>query len=45
MEYGNYQIGNESKIMSIAKEDESDCDSNSESLEAAKVWQRLAKNL
>ena len=42
VEYGSYQIWNESKIMSIAKEEESDCDSNNESLEATNVWQRMA---
>ena len=31
--------------MSIAKEEESDCDSNNESLEPTKVWQRMAKNI
>ena len=31
--------------MSIAKEGESDCDSNNESLEATNVWQRMAKNM
>ena len=40
MEYGSYQIWNESKI---AKEEESDCDSNNETLEATNVWQKMAK--
>ena len=31
--------------MSIAKKEESDCDGNNESLEATKVWQRMAKNM
>ena len=31
--------------MSIAKEEESNCDGNNESLEATKVWQRMAKNM
>ena len=31
--------------MSIAKEEESDCDSNNEILEATNVWQRMAKNM
>ena len=43
--YGSYQIWNESKIMSVAKEEESDCDSNNEILEATNLWQRMAKNM
>ena len=31
--------------MLIAKEEECDCDGNNESLEAAKVWQRMAKDM
>ena len=45
VEYGSYKIWNKLKIMSIAKEGESNCDSNNEILEATNVWQRMAKNM
>ena len=31
--------------MSVAKERESDCDSNNESLEATNGWQKMGKNI
>ena len=34
-----------SQKLSIAKEGESNCDSNNEILEATNVWQRMAKNM
>ena len=45
VDYGSYKIWNESKIMSIAKEGESNFGSNNENLEATNVWQRMAKNM
>ena len=36
-EYASYQIGSESSVLSILKKEESDCDSENESLEAIEV--------